>query len=82
MGKKITFTGTEGSKTENHHLTAYVNANDELFISIVDTKHIDDIYYQQNICLDKETTIELIKELENQIKLIEQLEELINRNKD
>lgn len=61
---KLTFLGTERSKTDQSQLECFVNINNEIAISIIDGSH-------QIICLDKSTAIRFAKTLRTEINKIE-----------
>lgn len=61
---KITFYGTENSKTNEAELECFVNTHNEIFISIEDN-------YPQFICLDKSTAIKFAKTLRTEINKME-----------
>lgn len=63
---KITFLGTEQSKTHDSELQVYVNTLNEIFIQIE-----RDDEYPAFICLDKSTAIKFSKALRTQISLLE-----------
>lgn len=60
---KMIFQGTERSETNNAELEVFANRFDEIFICIEDN-HI------QSICLDKSTSVRLVRELKKQIGFI------------
>jgi hypothetical protein len=62
---KLIFQGTEKSKTDEHELICYYNANNEIFISI-------ESGCQSYICLDKATAVKLVKHLKLHISFIEE----------
>lgn len=69
MGFKKVFTGTKDSGTDNHNLVTYTNQDNEIYINIcVDP---DDPMYNGWVCLDKETAIQLVKELKKSIGYLE-----------
>ncbi len=74
MATKLIFTGSETSKTAEHELEICVNNEKEIFINI-DMLNSSEAY----IVLDKETAIQLLIELNKQIKLITEID---NNNKD
>lgn len=51
-------------------LQAYVNTNNELYIEIKQ-ENGDNVFDKQIICLNYETALELIKHLQDEIKLFE-----------
>lgn len=62
---KLTFIGTERSETDHMHMTAFVNTRGEMFIEISDqTEPYDQPYF---ICLDKPTSVKLVKNLKSEI---------------
>lgn len=61
MGKKIIFTGTENSKTENHSLEVFAVLDNEIFINIEIEGHNSWVY------LDRITAIKFHRELKRQI---------------
>lgn len=63
---KLVFYGTSDSGTQENELELFVNAKNEIFISIADPG-----YPGTHICLDRETAIKLSKELRKQIALIQ-----------
>ena len=69
MATKLIFTGSENSKTEEHQLEIYATDEKEIFINI-------DMFYSLDsyIVLDKETAIELLNELQQQINIISENE--------
>ena len=58
----LIFRGTEKSETSEHSLVAYANQNNEIYLSI----DVED-YTPLHICLDKETSVRLVRELKKQI---------------
>ncbi len=66
---KLSFYGSEKSRTTEHRLECYANTNKELFISI--EKENSDCYDECFISLDKSTAIKLSKEIRKQIALLE-----------
>jgi hypothetical protein len=63
---KLVFYGTTDSGTYENELELFVNAENEIYISITDPG-----YPGTHICLDRETAIKLSKELRKQIALIQ-----------
>lgn len=61
---KLTFLGTERSKTDQAELECFVSTNEEIVITLNDN-------YPQMICLDKSTAIRLAKTLRTEINKIE-----------
>lgn len=66
MGKKIIFTGTENSETENHSLEVFAVLNNEIFINIEIEGHNSWVY------LDRTTAIKFHRELKRQISFCEE----------
>jgi hypothetical protein len=62
---KLLFQGTERSQTHVTELQAFANVHNEIFISI---KNHD--YPELFICLDKPTSVRLVRELKKQIGFI------------
>jgi len=62
---KLIFSGSENSGTEHHDLVCYLNANNEIYISI-DMQNWEPSF----IALDKATAIKLHRELKKQISFI------------
>lgn len=62
---KLVFGGTEASKTLDHELTCFCNANNELFIEILEDN-------QSYICLDRATAIKFHREIKKQISFLEE----------
>jgi hypothetical protein len=65
---KLSFYGSNFSKTTEHKLECYANADDEIYISIEMDGNND--FFSAFISLDKETAIKLSRELRKQISLI------------
>jgi hypothetical protein len=63
---KIRFYGTQESKTEEHSLVAYANNKNNIYICI----DMPD-FVQSFICLDKSTSVRLVRELKKQIGALE-----------
>lgn len=63
---KLIFQGTEKSETTDHSLVAYSNINNEIYFCIEMPKCIPSF-----ICLDKQTSIRLVRELKKQIGFLE-----------
>lgn len=63
---KLKFYGTEKSETEDHSLLAYSNIHGEMYLCI-DMPGFDKSF----ICLDRSTSIALVKELKKQIGFLE-----------
>jgi hypothetical protein len=63
---KLVFSGTETSRTDEHTLVCYHNANNDIFIEIETNDLIS-----SHICLDRATAIKLHRELKKQISFIE-----------
>ena len=65
---RLSFYGSEKSKTTEHKLECYANTNKELFILIEDEN--SDSYHECFIALDKDTAIKLSRELRKQISYL------------
>jgi len=61
---KLTFLGTEKSKTQDSELECFAIGNDEIFISLKDD-------HELFICLDKSTAIRFAKTLRTEINKIQ-----------
>lgn len=63
---KTVFLGTERSQTDKVELQTYVNANNEIFIEIVESD-TNGSYEIHHICLDKSTAIKFAKTIRAEI---------------
>lgn len=63
---KILFYGTDRSETESCTIELFANVHDEIYIEIKD-ENSDYELGVQNICLNKQTAIKLVKELKKAI---------------
>lgn len=63
---KLVFQGTETSETNTHELTAFANTRNEICLCIE-----MDNNYPSFICLDKATSVKLVKELKLQISYLQ-----------
>jgi hypothetical protein len=70
MAIKLKFYGTENSNTETQTLEIYCNEDNEIYVNIKD-EDSNHSFYEQHICLDKETAIKLSREIRKQIALID-----------
>jgi len=70
---KLIFQGTERSSTDTSSLEAYATSNNEIYIFIE-----MDGTYSSHICLDKSTTVRLVRELKKQIGFLEREGEVNN----
>lgn len=66
---KLVFSGTETSRTDEHTLVCYINANNDIFIEIETNDMVC-----SHICLDRATAIKLHRELKKQISFITESE--------
>ena len=62
---KLTFLGTNRSKTNENELELWVNAYNEIFLTLETEEGVS------HICLDKSTSIKLSKTLRTEINKIE-----------